>query len=369
MGKIKTLFFVTVILGFFVGCSIKNRIEPGKGIEKLTLGMDYGQIMMLLADRGHERRLSVDAQEESDNLPEALGALSSINYVPKVNPTAYPLKQLYLKEGKVIFITFSGELYPQTEAGLSDCPLNGSLASCLDALGQPELAQKDAYARQQAYYFNRGVSVVGRGDKVVEINVFNPLNSDQQQKFIAAVKDQVRELIPGQGTAEIRIGTSEKEVLELLGQNFATRSEGFKQEQENWQRFGYDTGKILLFNLGFDHFYTYSARTNKTGFPLWKAYFSKGKLQYLIFSSFIYQDMGMIPVGIKPSLFFGESEAKIRESLGEDFYQYKDNKENVHYFYLTKGVTILMKEGEVRAIHIYRPLGESAKNAFLAKLK
>ena len=370
MRKIKSVLFVAVILGIFTGCSTKNRIEGAKGIDKLTLGMDYGQLMMLLADRGQERRLAPAlAAEENDNLPEALGALSSINYVPKVNPTEYPLKQLYLKEGKVMFITLSGELYPQTKAGLSDCPLNGAVADCMGALGQGDFMQKDAYARDHAYYFNQGFSIVSRGGKVVEINIFSPLAPEQQQKFMASVKGKVRELIPGEGTAEIKIGASEKEISEILGQSSATRSEGFKQEKENWQRFGYDTNKILLFNLGFDHFYTYSARTNKTGFPLWKAYFAKGRLQYLIFSSFIYQDMGMIQVGIKPALFFGESEARIKESLGEDFYQYKDNKENVHYFYLSKGVTILMKEGEVRAIHIYRPLTEGAKNAFLAKLK
>jgi hypothetical protein len=174
-------------------------------------------------------------------------------------------------------------------------------------------------------------------------------------------------IIPGKGIGQLHVGDSSARVIKVMGQYF--RKTGYSEEKKNWEEFGYNTDIGLVFNIGFDYFLEYNPENNKTEYPAWKIYFKNDRVVYITLSSFIYNDEKMKKTGIPPECYFWGNKDNMVASLGNDFFEYTDSQDNKNFYYLEKGVVVIITDSEIRTITLFTPLTYNQKMNFINKCK
>ena len=169
---------------------------------------------------------------------------------------------------------------------------------------------------------------------------------------------------PGAGSANVTIGQSPEQIKNLLGE--PEKRVTFQEERDGWEDFGYNTRVEVVFHLGFDYYLQYSPPTNNAGDPAWKIFFKDGKVNYIIFSSFIYEDTMPQP-GRKSEFLFGGTEKDIAASLGEIYFKHVDDVGNTNFYFFDQGVCIMIVDGSIRVVNIFAPFSAEMEAAFLGK--
>ena len=169
---------------------------------------------------------------------------------------------------------------------------------------------------------------------------------------------------PGVGSATITIGQTPEQVTNLLGE--PEKKVTFQEERDAWEDYGYNTREEVVFHIGFDYYLQYSPSTNIVGDPAWKIFFKDGKVNYIIFSSFIYEDTMPQP-GQKSQYLFGGTEHDIAASLGDIYFKHVDDVGNTNFYFFDQGVCIMIVDGSIRVINIFAPLSAEMEAAFLGK--
>ncbi|MFH1435002.1 MAG: hypothetical protein ABIJ56_04720 [Pseudomonadota bacterium] len=169
---------------------------------------------------------------------------------------------------------------------------------------------------------------------------------------------------PGVGSADIAIGQTPEHVTILLGE--PEKKVTFQEERDAWEDYGYNTREEVVFHIGFDYYLQYSPSTNNAGDPAWKIFFKDGKVNYIIFSSFIYGDTLPQP-GQKSPYLFGGTEHDVAAALGEKYFKRVDDLDNINYYFFDQGVCIMIVDGLIRVVNIFAPFTAEMEAAFLGK--
>lgn len=179
---------------------------------------------------------------------------------------------------------------------------------------------------------------------------------------------KTKKIEPGKGAGKIVLGASFGDIAKQVGDRYKQVS--FAREKSVWDRYyGYNVKeKILLFFLGFDYFLEYGRKSNKSDYPVWKLYFSKEKLVYMIFSAYRYPKWDLSATGVVPKAFFNGSLKEMEASLGKKYFSHLDSKKNQYYYYFDKGVAFFVKDKKIKAIHIFPAMSKEKSVEFIKNL-
>ncbi len=171
--------------------------------------------------------------------------------------------------------------------------------------------------------------------------------------MMQTVKLKQTGIIQGKGTSEIYIGMSSAQAKKILGKSPLVVSK--EQEYNEYVDFGYVPEDELVFRIGFDFILEYNPENNLTEIPAWKLFFKNDKLVYINFSNYIYTEIPEKYCGIKPAACFNSEKTAMISTLGNDF-KYDENENNQYYYYYKKGVFIILCEGVIKVINIFKPI-------------
>jgi hypothetical protein len=166
-------------------------------------------------------------------------------------------------------------------------------------------------------------------------------------------------ILPGVGFQKIKIGMSIENAITILGKPESIRSN--KNESTSWKESGYTPKFCMPFLLKFDKVYEFS---ENNVFGIWKIYVKKGKLVFINLSSYVNNTDNIKKISILDSLFFFDSLDKMISVFGSGYYFNKDQNDNLQYFYLDKGISFIIDEGQVRNAFVYAPIKGKKKTKF-----
>ena len=165
-----------------------------------------------------------------------------------------------------------------------------------------------------------------------------------------------------QRVGNIYIGQPYEETVQILGAPF--KRETYSEIYFNYKQFGFNPEKILVFYLEFDYAIEYDQETNIGSDPIYKIFFKDNKVQYIIFSSYIYE--GLIDIYEWNDVQIFSERKKLLKQFGEG-YEYEDFSPKDYdgeYCYFEKGVSLISKKEIVRAVHIFPPMNKKQVNKY-----
>ncbi len=165
-----------------------------------------------------------------------------------------------------------------------------------------------------------------------------------------------RTIIPGQGIGGLRLGMRKAAALLILGRNGKEIS--YATELESYKQGGSNVNEELVFLLKFDTLVEFNRMDKKDGLPVYRAFFRKGRLVYLILSSYggftfppdRFTLMGTAGFGPKSAIFLNLGAYRFKKMTGY----------GGDYYYLEKGIELITAGGRVRAIHLFPPVEPAA---------
>jgi hypothetical protein len=155
---------------------------------------------------------------------------------------------------------------------------------------------------------------------------------------------------PGKGVGKLLIGMKYSKVKKLLGSPMSTETD--EQERESFKNGGYEPDDFLVFRLGFDKCCTYG--NNKQDYPVFKVYFKKGKVCYIVLSG---ASFGSVRAGIfvtADGLGFNSKKEDLLKSMGNAERYVKMANYDGEYGYDKKGISFVVEnDGSIISMDIF----------------
>ena len=159
---------------------------------------------------------------------------------------------------------------------------------------------------------------------------------------------------PGQGISEVLIGMKMSEVERILGKPNGKYS--FKEEKRGYVNFGYDPNDYLVFRNGFDLVCTYDNSSNKAGYPVFKIYYKKKKVCYIILSAAGYDNAAARNFKTDRGPGLRAEKAEVLKAFGDPTRVNKMEGYDGEYVYEKDGISFVVeKDGTVISIDIFPP--------------
>lgn len=181
-----------------------------------------------------------------------------------------------------------------------------------------------------------------------------------------AASDSVN-ITPGHGVGDVLLGQPPSTVITTLGAPLKKTT--FSQQRKIYLDFGINLYTNIEFNLGFDHCFKYSKSSNKSRYPIYKIFFKDGRVSSITLSSYVYDEDFSRNATIDSSFSFYANKADMETTLGKDYFLHSDNFGYDIYEYLDKGITALIKQGQIRTVKIYPPFTRAQKMEYIKNAK
>lgn len=161
-------------------------------------------------------------------------------------------------------------------------------------------------------------------------------------------------IIPGKGIGELALGISTEKVIQLLGSPEKSRS--YEEEQfEEVVKFGKNISQELCYNTHYDRVFKYKNDCDASlAYPVYKLYFRKNQLVYMVLTSYGYDDTFYNTFSTNTNIKFHDSGEKIKNALG--YPEILQEQYVGEYLYMQNGIDFLTENNEMRAMFIYEPI-------------
>lgn len=161
-------------------------------------------------------------------------------------------------------------------------------------------------------------------------------------------------IIPGKGIGELALGISTEKVIQLLGSPEKSRS--YEEEQfEEVVKFGKNISQELCYNTHYDRVFKYKNDCDASlAYPVYKLYFRKNQLVYMVLTSYGYDDTFYNAFSTNTNIKFHDSGEKIKTALG--YPEILQEQYVGEYLYMQNGIDFLTENNEMRAMFIYEPI-------------
>ncbi len=170
-------------------------------------------------------------------------------------------------------------------------------------------------------------------------------------------------LTPGEGFVDVHIGMNIDNLIEIIGKPLTIITKN--EEKEKWESVGYNVSKHFSFCLKFDKVYIFE---NENKYAIWKVFVKKGKVVYINFSSYIYNQSITENINVSSNFSFYDNLKKVIESLGNKYNIIAEFENNTEYLFLDKGISFIINESEIRNILLFKPIKRKKKKKIIKKL-
>lgn len=162
------------------------------------------------------------------------------------------------------------------------------------------------------------------------------------------------QITPGKGVGELVLGISTEKAIELLG--VPEKSLDYDQEQfQEVVKFGKNVSQELCYNTHYDRVFKYKNDCDaNVDYPVYKLYFRKNQLVYIVLTSYGYDDMLYNKFTAANKIGFHCTGEKIKSVLGHP--EIMQERYVGEYLYMQSGIDFLTENNEMRAMFIYEPL-------------
>lgn len=171
------------------------------------------------------------------------------------------------------------------------------------------------------------------------------------------------QVIPGKGVGELVLGISTEKAIEILG--VPEKSLDYDQEQfQEVVKFGKNISQELCYNTHYDRVFKYKNDCNaKIDYPVYKLYFRKNQLVYIVLTSYGYDDLLYNKFTALNKIGFYSSGEKIKSVLGHP--EINEERYVGEYLYMKRGIDFITENNEMRAMFIYEPLENEVAQAIM----
>lgn len=159
-------------------------IKPGKSAGGITIGMNKQQVESIIGEACAERTRTEEERELvkfGKNIWQELRYNTHYDMVLEYQNANIPVRKLYFKEDKLVYMTLSSFGYEQ--AMLERFKINGKpCMGCPSAilashLGAP-IFTEDYIHVQQMYYLSQGIDFVSHNGEIKAINIYEPIDQE-----------------------------------------------------------------------------------------------------------------------------------------------------------------------------------------------
>ena len=158
-------------------------------------------------------------------------------------------------------------------------------------------------------------------------------------------------IAPGKGVGELYIGMKYKAVQKLMGKPEDKNTE--KEERSDFVSSGYQPDDFLVFRSGFDECCTYPYN-NKCEYPVFKIYFRKKKVCYIVISGAGYGSVRAGRFVTRGNTGFNSNKEDMLKEFGKENHFNQMANYDGEYVYYANGISfVIQKDGSIISMDIF----------------
>lgn len=180
----KSILMILVVVTSQFAMAQSGIIKPGESIANLKLGMQEEDVVTAIGEPCAERTRAEEEQELikfGRNIWHELRYNTHYDKVYEYENASIPVKKLYFKDGKLVYITLTAFGYDKAtlnKVKVSDqACLNCSDENITLYLGYPVFTEDHTYVKQM-FYLHRGIDFISLNGDVKVINIYEPIDEN-----------------------------------------------------------------------------------------------------------------------------------------------------------------------------------------------